>query len=142
MNKVFSNRPFFSCKTYVNNLREWCVITEKIAHRINTVAPALAELFSLELSRGENDFHRRGRNMRSETDQMTGGREESVVEIQFRDIPRGQDAVSVNSKQKEEKKEVFTKVGRALMVGLLLLSIAEMRSKIISTTDSEREKDA
>uniref|UniRef100_A0A8C7T0F0 UPF3 domain-containing protein n=1 Tax=Oncorhynchus mykiss TaxID=8022 RepID=A0A8C7T0F0_ONCMY len=48
--------------------------------------------------------------MRSETDQMTGGREESVVEIQFRDIPRGQDAVSVNSKQKEEKKEVFTKV--------------------------------
>uniref|UniRef100_A0A8C8MMF7 UPF3 domain-containing protein n=1 Tax=Oncorhynchus tshawytscha TaxID=74940 RepID=A0A8C8MMF7_ONCTS len=48
--------------------------------------------------------------MRSETDQMTGGREESVVEIQFRDIPGGQDAVSVNSKQKEEKKEVFTKV--------------------------------
>ncbi|XP_055726936.1 regulator of nonsense transcripts 3A isoform X4 [Salvelinus fontinalis] len=48
--------------------------------------------------------------MRSEKDQMTGGREESVVEIQLRDIPRGQDAVSVNSKQKEEKKEVFTKV--------------------------------
>ncbi|KAM9483978.1 regulator of nonsense transcripts 3A-like isoform 6-T6 [Salvelinus alpinus] len=48
--------------------------------------------------------------MRSEKDQMTGGREESVVEIQVRDIPRGQDAVSVNSKQKEEKKEVFTKV--------------------------------
>ncbi|XP_035628972.1 regulator of nonsense transcripts 3A-like isoform X1 [Oncorhynchus keta] len=48
--------------------------------------------------------------MRSETDQMTGGREESVVEIQFRDIPRGQDAVFVDSKQKEEKKEVFTKV--------------------------------
>jgi hypothetical protein len=118
------------------------VITEKIAHRINTAASALAELFTLELSRGENDFHRRGRKMRSETDQMTGGREESVVEIQFRDIPRGQDAVFVNSKQKEEKKEVFTKVGRALMVCLLLLSIADMRSKIISTTDSEREKDA
>ncbi|XP_064801211.1 regulator of nonsense transcripts 3A isoform X2 [Oncorhynchus masou masou] len=47
--------------------------------------------------------------MRSEKDQMPGGREKSV-EIQFRDIPREQDAVFVNSKQKEEKKEVFTKV--------------------------------
>ncbi|XP_055735124.1 regulator of nonsense transcripts 3A-like isoform X2 [Salvelinus fontinalis] len=48
--------------------------------------------------------------MRSEKDQMPGGREKSIVEIQFRDIPREQDAVFVNSKQKEEKKEVFTKV--------------------------------
>lgn len=115
---------------------------EKMAHGITTAAPALPKLFSLELSRGENDFHRIGRKVRSEKDQMTGGREESVVEIQCRDIPRGQDAVSVNSKQKEEKKEVFTKVGRALMAGLLYLSIADMRSKIISTTDSERENDA
>ncbi|XP_067116427.1 regulator of nonsense transcripts 3A [Osmerus mordax] len=48
--------------------------------------------------------------MRSEKDQTTGGREKSVVEIQFKDIPREPDGVSVNSKQKEEKKEVFTKV--------------------------------
>ncbi|XP_010903997.1 regulator of nonsense transcripts 3A isoform X2 [Esox lucius] len=48
--------------------------------------------------------------MRSEKDQITGAREKSVVEIQFRDIPREQNALSVNSKQKEEKKEVFTKV--------------------------------
>ncbi|XP_021452560.1 regulator of nonsense transcripts 3A isoform X1 [Oncorhynchus mykiss] len=48
--------------------------------------------------------------MRSENDQMPGGRAKIVVEIQFRDIPREQDAVFVNSKQKEEKKEVFTKV--------------------------------
>uniref|UniRef100_A0A668ACH6 UPF3A regulator of nonsense mediated mRNA decay n=1 Tax=Myripristis murdjan TaxID=586833 RepID=A0A668ACH6_9TELE len=48
--------------------------------------------------------------MRSEKDQMTGGREKSVVEIQFRDIPREQDGNPGNSKQKEEKKEVFTKV--------------------------------
>ncbi|KAM6986748.1 regulator of nonsense transcripts 3A isoform 3-T3 [Aplochiton taeniatus] len=48
--------------------------------------------------------------MRSEKDQMIGGREKNVVEIQFREIPREQEGVLVNSKQKEEKKEVFTKV--------------------------------
>lgn len=49
--------------------------------------------------------------MRSEKDQMTVGKEKSVVEIQFRDIPREQENTSGNPKQKEEKKEVFTKVG-------------------------------
>lgn len=50
--------------------------------------------------------------MRSEKDQMTVGKEKSVVEIQFRDIPREQENAPGNLKQKEEKKEVFTKVGR------------------------------
>lgn len=54
----------------------------------------------------------RWREMRSEKDQMTVGKEKCVVEIQFRDIPREQENTSGNSKQKEEKKEVFTKVGR------------------------------
>lgn len=49
--------------------------------------------------------------MRSEKDQMTVGKEKSVVEIQFRDIPREQENIPENLKQKEEKKEVFTKVG-------------------------------
>lgn len=49
--------------------------------------------------------------MRSEKDQMTVGKEKSVVEIQFRDAPGEQDNTPGNSKQKEEKKEVFTKVG-------------------------------
>lgn len=49
--------------------------------------------------------------MRSEKDQITAGKEKSVVEIQFRDIPREQENTSGNPKQKEEKKEVFTKVG-------------------------------
>lgn len=49
--------------------------------------------------------------MRSEKEQMIVGKEKSVVEIQFRDIPGEQDNASGNTKQKEEKKEVFTKVG-------------------------------
>lgn len=48
--------------------------------------------------------------MRSEKDQMTVGKEKNVVEIKFRDIPREQENTGVNPKQKEEKKEVFTKV--------------------------------
>ncbi|XP_073329990.1 regulator of nonsense transcripts 3A isoform X1 [Pagrus major] len=48
--------------------------------------------------------------MRSEKDQMTVGKEKSVVEIQFRDLPREQENTPGNPKQKEEKKEVFTKV--------------------------------
>uniref|UniRef100_A0A3B4U4D4 UPF3A regulator of nonsense mediated mRNA decay n=1 Tax=Seriola dumerili TaxID=41447 RepID=A0A3B4U4D4_SERDU len=48
--------------------------------------------------------------MRSEKDQMTVGKEKNVVEIQFRDIPREQENTPCNPKQKEEKKEVFTKV--------------------------------
>lgn len=49
--------------------------------------------------------------MRSEKEQMTVGKEKSVVEIQFRDIPGEQESASNNAKPKEEKKEVFTKVG-------------------------------
>lgn len=47
--------------------------------------------------------------MRSEKDQMTVCKEKSV-EIQFRDIPRDQENIPGNVKQKEEKKEIFTKV--------------------------------
>lgn len=49
--------------------------------------------------------------MRSEKEQMAVGKDKSVVEIQFRDIPGEQESASGNIKQKEEKKEVFTKVG-------------------------------
>lgn len=49
--------------------------------------------------------------MRSEKEQMTVGKEKSVVEIQFRDIPGEQENASCNTKPKEEKKEIFTKVG-------------------------------
>ncbi|XP_053733507.1 regulator of nonsense transcripts 3A [Synchiropus splendidus] len=48
--------------------------------------------------------------MKSEKDQMTASQDKSSVEIKFRDLPREQDSTSCNSKQKEEKKEVFTKV--------------------------------
>ncbi|XP_030643047.1 regulator of nonsense transcripts 3A [Chanos chanos] len=48
--------------------------------------------------------------MKSEKEQMTGSRERTAVEIQFRDVQREQDSAAVNSKQKEEKKEIFTKV--------------------------------
>lgn len=49
--------------------------------------------------------------MRSEKEQMIVGKEKSVVEIQFREIPGEQENACGNTKQKEEKKEVFTKVG-------------------------------
>lgn len=49
--------------------------------------------------------------MRSEKDQMTAGKEKSAVEIQFSDASREQENLPGNLKQKEEKKEVFTKVG-------------------------------
>ncbi|XP_037542530.1 regulator of nonsense transcripts 3A isoform X3 [Nematolebias whitei] len=48
--------------------------------------------------------------MRSEKDQMTAGKDKCLVEIQFMDILREQDNLPGNTKQKEEKKEVFTKV--------------------------------
>uniref|UniRef100_A0A3B3RNA5 UPF3A regulator of nonsense mediated mRNA decay n=1 Tax=Paramormyrops kingsleyae TaxID=1676925 RepID=A0A3B3RNA5_9TELE len=48
--------------------------------------------------------------MRSEKEAGTAARERRIVEIQFRDLPRDQDSISTNPKQKEEKKEVFTKV--------------------------------
>ncbi|XP_026888593.1 regulator of nonsense transcripts 3A isoform X2 [Electrophorus electricus] len=48
--------------------------------------------------------------MRAEKEQMTGSRERGIVEIQFRDTQREHDGVTANSKHKEEKKEIFTKV--------------------------------
>ncbi|XP_036444010.1 regulator of nonsense transcripts 3A isoform X2 [Colossoma macropomum] len=48
--------------------------------------------------------------MRAEREQTTGSRERSIVEIQFRDTQREQESASANQKQKEEKKEIFTKV--------------------------------
>lgn len=79
--------------------------------------------------------------MRSEKDQMTGGREKSVVEIQFRDIPREQEGNTVNSKQKEEKKEVFTKVREQLLrYGALFMLCREQiwrRWDRFSTVDSD-----
>ncbi|XP_076857687.1 regulator of nonsense transcripts 3A isoform X2 [Brachyhypopomus gauderio] len=48
--------------------------------------------------------------MRAEKEHMTGSRERGIVEIQFRDGPREHDSVTANSKHKEEKKEIFSKV--------------------------------
>ncbi|XP_072542284.1 regulator of nonsense transcripts 3A isoform X2 [Salminus brasiliensis] len=48
--------------------------------------------------------------MRAEREPTTGSRERSIVEIQFRDSQREQESSSANQKQKEEKKEIFTKV--------------------------------
>ncbi|XP_060785770.1 regulator of nonsense transcripts 3A isoform X2 [Neoarius graeffei] len=48
--------------------------------------------------------------MRAEKEPTTGSRERGVVEIQLRDTPREQDSATANSKHKEEKKEIFTKV--------------------------------
>jgi len=50
--------------------------------------------------------------MRSEKEQSAGSRERGSVEIQFRDCQREQDNVTVNPKHKEEKKEIFSKVGK------------------------------
>uniref|UniRef100_A0AAQ4Q6Z6 UPF3A regulator of nonsense mediated mRNA decay n=1 Tax=Gasterosteus aculeatus aculeatus TaxID=481459 RepID=A0AAQ4Q6Z6_GASAC len=68
---------------------------------------------TLLLSRAYGDLtraRRRWREMRSEKDQMTAGKEKSAVEIQFSDASREQENLPGNLKQKEEKKEVFTKV--------------------------------
>ncbi|XP_026804000.1 regulator of nonsense transcripts 3A isoform X2 [Pangasianodon hypophthalmus] len=48
--------------------------------------------------------------MRAEKEPTTGSRERGVVEIQLRDAQREQDSATANSKHKEEKKEIFTKV--------------------------------
>lgn len=66
-----------------------------------------------QISRDWIDYRATGRwrAMRSEKEQMTVGKEKSIVEIHFRDIPGDQENASGNTKQKEEKKEVFTKVG-------------------------------
>ncbi|XP_066497101.1 regulator of nonsense transcripts 3A isoform X2 [Hoplias malabaricus] len=48
--------------------------------------------------------------MRAEREQTTESRERNIVEIQFRDSQREQESASANHKQKEEKKEIFTKV--------------------------------
>ncbi|XP_007227930.3 regulator of nonsense transcripts 3A isoform X1 [Astyanax mexicanus] len=47
--------------------------------------------------------------MRAEREPTAGSRERNIVEIQFRDSQREQES-SAGQKQKEEKKEVFTKV--------------------------------
>ncbi|MEQ2311924.1 regulator of nonsense transcription [Ameca splendens] len=41
---------------------------------------------------------------------MTAGKEKGIVEIQLKDVPREQENVPASAKQKEEKKELFTKV--------------------------------
>lgn len=73
----------------------------------------LLTLAIFQVSRDHIDHRGTGRwrEMRSEKEQITVGKEKSVVEIQFRDIPGEQENASGNTKQKEEKKEVFTKVG-------------------------------
>lgn len=73
----------------------------------------LLTLAIFQISRDYIDYGATGRwrEMRSEKEQMTVGKEKNVVEIQFRDIPGDQENASGNTKQKEEKKEVFTKVG-------------------------------
>ncbi|XP_035249125.1 regulator of nonsense transcripts 3A [Anguilla anguilla] len=48
--------------------------------------------------------------MRAEKEFMTESGERKNVDIHFRDLPRDQDSVTTNSKPKEEKREVFTKV--------------------------------
>uniref|UniRef100_A0A3B1J2T3 UPF3A regulator of nonsense mediated mRNA decay n=1 Tax=Astyanax mexicanus TaxID=7994 RepID=A0A3B1J2T3_ASTMX len=48
--------------------------------------------------------------MRAEREPTAGSRERNIVEIQFRDSQREQESSSAGQKQKEEKKEVFTKV--------------------------------
>ncbi|KAF7709459.1 regulator of nonsense transcripts 3A isoform X1 [Silurus meridionalis] len=53
---------------------------------------------------------RRNGEMRAEKEPTTGNRERGVVEIQLRDAPREQENATANSKHKEEKKEIFTKV--------------------------------
>lgn len=52
----------------------------------------------------------RWREMRSEKEQMTAGKETNTVELQLRDIPGEQEHTPGSAKQKEEKKEVFSKV--------------------------------
>lgn len=63
--------------------------------------------------------------MRSESDQMIVGKEKSV-DLQSRDLPGEQENALGNAKQKEEKKEVFTKVRvRDLVPGLRCLRCAQ-----------------
>lgn len=73
--------------------------------------------------------------MRSEKDQTTASREKGVVEIRFRDIPREQDNTPGSLKQKEEKKEVFTKVGGRTFATVFTLLITNMEDGF-STADS------
>ena len=84
--------------------------------------------------------------MRSEKDQMTVGKEKNVVEIKFRDIQREQENTPGNPKQKEEKKEVFTKVGRRGFVVLFTLRGKQTWRRLggrwdrFSTADSDRSR--
>lgn len=82
--------------------------------------------------------------MRSEKDQMAVDTEKSV-EIQFRDIPREQESPGCHLKQKEEKKEVFSKVSEAAFwyapYCLLLMKTTDMEEVAdhFSTEDSEKD---
>lgn len=67
--------------------------------------------------------------MRSEKDQMTAGKDKCLVEIQFRDLPREQDNLPGNNKQKEEKKEVFTKVCSRSCCGSLSADTTNMETR-------------
>lgn len=56
----------------------------------------------------------RWREMRSEKEQMTAGKEKGTVELQFREVPGEQElGAGGSAKHKDEKKEVFSKVRRS-----------------------------
>lgn len=75
--------------------------------------------------------------MRAEKEPTTGSRDRGVVEIQLREAQREQDSATVNSKHKEEKKEIFTKVGRHTTLMLRVLTLCRpVRDEGFSTTDS------
>lgn len=75
--------------------------------------------------------------MRAEKEPTTGSRERAVVEIQLRDAQREQDSVTASLKHKEEKKEIFTKVGQRTTLTLLVLTLRRpVRDERFSTTDS------
>lgn len=77
--------------------------------------------------------------MRAEKEPTTGSRERGVVEIQLRDAQREQDSTTANSKHKEEKKEIFTKVriGQHTTLMLRVLTLRRpARDEGFSTTDS------
>lgn len=79
--------------------------------------------------------------MRSDKDQMTAGKEKSIVEIQLKDAPREQENVSASAKPREEKKEVFTKVrSRAVVYDERKADMETRRGRkgCFSTKDSNR----
>lgn len=81
---------------------ELCLIAVHV--RTLAILQFSRELSLTALSRG------RWREMRSEKEQMTAGKETNTVELQLRDIPGEQEHTPGSAKHKEEKKEVFSKV--------------------------------